>query len=103
MAKILLGIVALFILTFIIIAMYCACVIAGCSDDDENGDNNGGDEEMFWEKQICPKCNVGKESYDLDKHSDTCPYMGCWKDGKCNYYVPLEKPLENEVYSREIK
>jgi len=46
---------------------------------------------MFWKKQICPKCKVGKESYDLDRHSEMCPYIGCLKDSKCHFYVPLDK------------
>lgn len=43
MAKILLIITALLILAFIVIAMYCACVLAGRSDENaNNGDNNEG-------------------------------------------------------------
>lgn len=100
MAKILFGISALLILTFIIIAMYCDLVIAGRSDDDGNVNNNGGDDEMFWEKQICPKCKVGKESYELDRHSDACPYIGCWKDGKCHFYVPLDNPPKKGIFKK---
>ena len=47
---------------------------------------------MIWEKQICPRCKTGKDSYELDKRSEACPYISCWKNGKCAFYEPLEKP-----------
>lgn len=34
---------------------------------------------MIWKKQICPRCKTGKDSYELDKRSEACPYIGCWK------------------------
>lgn len=46
---------------------------------------------MFWRRQICPKCKIGKWSYDIDKRSEACPYIGCWKNGKCHFFVPLDK------------
>ena len=93
MAKILLGILAFIIIASVVVAMYCAMIVAGHSDDEAKEiNNNGEDDEMFGKKQICPNCKVGKESYDLDKHSDACPYIECCKDGKCNFYVPLDKP-----------
>lgn len=46
---------------------------------------------MYLEKQICPKCKVGKESYELDRHSETCPYIEYWKDGKCPFFRPIDK------------
>jgi len=49
---------------------------------------------MICENQICSSCKTGKESYELDKHSEACPYIGCWKDGKCSFYVPLEMPSQ---------
>ncbi len=55
---------------------------------------------MLWEKQICPKCKVGKWSYDLDKHSVACPYIGCWKDGKCQFYVPLGKSSKTSLFKK---
>ena len=94
MAKILLTITALLILAFIVVAMYCACVLAGRSDENENnGDNNEGDDDMFLKKQICPRCKTGKYTYDLDPKSETCPYIGCWRRNKCSFYKPLEKAV----------
>ena len=52
MAKILLTITALHILAFIVVAMYCAMVVAGRSDENENnGDNSEGDDDVFWNKK----------------------------------------------------
>ncbi len=93
MAKILLAIVLLLLLTFFVIAVCCAMVVAGRSDKDgNNGDNNKGtDNEMFWKRKKCPTCEIGKQSYALDEHSEACPYISCWKDGKCPHYQPLGK------------
>lgn len=99
MTKILFGILVLLILTIVIIAVCCTCVIADRSNDD-NGDNNGEDDEMFWKKQICPKCKVGKESYELDRYSETCTYIGCWKDGKCQFYIPIEKSSKTDIFKK---
>ena len=46
--------------------------------------NNKGGGRMIWKKQICPRCKTGKDSYELDKRSEACPYISCWKNGKCS-------------------
>lgn len=46
---------------------------------------------MFRKKKLCPKCKTGKESYMLDKHSEVCPYIYCYKNGKCAYFKPIKK------------
>ena len=100
MAKILITIAALLILAFIVVAMYCACVLAGRSDENENNsDNNEGADDMFWKKQICPRCKTGKYTYDLDPKSETCPYIGCWRRNKCSFYKPLDKESKKGVFS----
>ena len=103
MAKICLGIAALLILTFIVIAMYSALIIAGRSDDDSNENNHVGDDEMFWNKQICPRCKTGKWSYELDRHSEACPYIHCWRRNKCSFYKPLDKNSKIGLFSKNIK
>ena len=100
MAKILLTITALLILAFIVVAMYCACVLAGRSDENENNsDNNEGADDMFLKKQICPRCKTGKYTYDLDPKSETCPYIECWRRNKCSFYKPLDKESKKGVFS----
>ena len=100
MAKLLITIAALLILAFIVVAMYCACVLAGRSDENENNsDNNEGTDDVFLKKQICPRCKTGKYTYDLDPKSETCPYIGCWKRNKCHFYKPLDKEPKKGVFS----
>ena len=61
--------------------------------------NNKGGGDMIWKKQICPRCKTGKDSYELDKRSEACPYIGCWKNCICSFYDPLEKPKkENHLW-----
>lgn len=43
------------------------------------------------QRQLCPRCRIGKESYERDRQSTTCPHIFCLKDGKCQYYVPLAR------------
>lgn len=101
MAKILLMIIAFIIIAFIVVAMYCAMVVAGRSDENENnGDNSEGDDDMFFRKQICPRCKTGKYTYDLDPKSEVCPYIGCWRRNKCHFYKPLNKTSQKGFLNR---
>lgn len=95
MGKILLGILALLILSFIIIAMYCALIIDDFSDKENKSKEN---DELFKKKQLCSKCKIGQESYELDRHSAVCPYISCWRKGKCQFYEPIEKPLKGSIH-----
>lgn len=70
---------------------------------------------MLWKKNLCPNCKTGKDSYELDRHSEVCPYISCYncKKKECRFYVPLETdkkslfskilgvftPPENEPYA----
>lgn len=90
MVKILM-ILAFIILTFVVVAIYYAKFIAGHSNRNENnGDNNN----EYGNRHICSNCRTGKDTYDIDPKSETCPYIECLKNGKCSFYVPLEKPSE---------
>lgn len=97
--KLIFGIIVGVAILAIVVALYCALVVAGHSDDNgNNGENNeGDDDEMFWKKQICPRCKTGKYTYELDPKSETCPYIGCWKKNKCHFYKPLDKPSKTGV------
>lgn len=93
MTKILFGILAFLILAFIMVAMYCAMIVAGRSDENaNNGNRNGGDDDEMAFRKICPRCKTGKYTYELDPKSEACPYIGCWKKNKCALYKPLDKP-----------
>ena len=88
-------------MAFIVVAMYCAMVVAGRSDENENnGDNSEGDDDMFFRKQICPRCKTGKYTYDLDPKSEVCPYIGCWRRNKCHFYKPLNKTSQKGFLNR---
>ena len=97
--KILLGILAILILAFCVVAMYCAIIVAGRSDEQADMENNERADEMFWKKQICPRCKTGKYTYELDPKSEVCPYIGCWKRNKCHFYKPLEKAPKTGILS----
>ena len=45
--------------------------------------------ENDTEKLLCPNCKTGKESYLLDRLSESCPYIECMQDGKCKFYIPF--------------
>lgn len=91
MLKIIFIAVAITILAFVLLAMMCAMIVAGRSDEQADMENNEGADEMFWKKQICPRCKTGKYTYDLDPKSETCPYIGCWRRNKCSFYKPFDK------------
>ena len=98
--KAILGIIIGAAIVVLVIALYCALVIAGRSDEQANMENNKGDNcEMFLKKQICPRCKTGKYTYDLDPKSETCPYIGCWRRNKCSFYKPLDKESKKGVFS----
>ncbi len=90
------GIVLGTALVVLVVALYCALIIAGRSDEQANMENNEGADEMFWKKQICPRCKTGKCTYELDPKSEVCPYIGCWKRNKCHFYKPLDKSQKND-------
>ena len=54
-------------------------------------------------KQLCPSCKRGMESYELDKHSETCPYMRGMINGKCRFYVPFEKKMKFKFFRKNKK
>ncbi len=91
MAKLILGIMAIGILVFFIYAMMCVMIVTGRSDEQAS--------KMYLEKQICPKCKVGKESYEFDRHSETCPYIECWQDEKCPFFKPIDESQNKGILS----
>lgn len=42
-------------------------------------------------KKICTNCMTGKMTYELDEHTDVCPYMHCLNGRKCIYYKPIKQ------------
>ena len=102
MLKIIFIAVAITILAFVLLAMMCAMIVAGRSDDQAEKENSEGDDDMFFRKQICPRCKTGKYTYDLDPKSETCPYICCWKRNKCSFYKPLDKHSKPSLFHKLI-
>ncbi len=96
--KLLFGLIIGTAIAVIVVALYCALIIAGRSDEQIEKDDSG-----FSEKQLCPKCKTGKYTYDLDPKSETCPYIGCLKWNKCPFYKPLEKSSKLDRIRRNNK
>ena len=92
------GLIVGIIVLFLIVAMYCALIVADRSDEQANMENNEGANDLF-NKKICPRCKTGKYNYDLDPKSDACPYIGYWRRNKCSFYKPLEKAPKNSILS----
>ncbi len=42
-------------------------------------------------KRLCSNCKTGKASLELDKHSETCPYISCYTENRCDFFEPLDK------------
>lgn len=97
--KLLFGFIIGVAILAIVVALYCAMLLAGRSD--ENNNNNEGYDDMFWKKQLCPNCRTGKESYELDKHSESCPYIGYLKEGTCSFFVPFEEHPNRDIQEKQ--
>ena len=45
-------------------------------------------------EQRCEKCAVGKANYEIDEHSEVCPFLA-GRDGKeCGFFKPSEEQSE---------
>lgn len=90
--KTIFGIIGGIVAAFSGVARYCALIASRRSEGQANMENNEVADQMFWRKQICPRCKTGKDSYELDNRSEACPYIGCWKINKCPFYKPFDNP-----------
>ena len=54
----------------------------------------------MFKRNLCPKCKTGKYTYELDRRSPVCPYIGCYSGKKCPMYVKLEKPQKGGFWER---
>ena len=58
----------------------------------------------MFRRKLCPRCKTGKYTYELDRTSPECPYLGCYKGRKCAMYVKLDKPRKHGFFrSRRAK
>lgn len=47
-------------------------------------------------KQLCPKCKTGAESYKLDPKSEVCPYLQYHNGKSCQFFSPIEESEVND-------
>ena len=98
MLKLFIVFILMMVFAFVMIATLCAMIVAGITDEQANIDYSDNDEEFV--NQLCNNCKTGKESYDIDNRSEFCQYLRSWKDGKCEYYVPLENTSEYDLLKK---
>ena len=46
--------------------------------------------EANVEKQLCPHCQTGYDTYMLDNRSTVCPYLDGYNENGCIYYKKLK-------------
>jgi len=88
MAKTFSIILALFVLTFIIVAMYCALTLASRFGERTDEQIEKDIKKLLIKKELCLKCKIGKECYAQKKHTKICPHIHQQKDDKCDFFVP---------------
>lgn len=49
-------------------------------------------------RKLCPSCKTGQYTYELDKRSPVCPYLGCHNGKQCPMYVKLDKPKKDSFW-----
>ena len=56
----------------------------------------------MFKKKLCPKCKTGKYTYELDKRSTECPYIGCYRNNRCSMFVRIE-PKKDGFWAQIFK
>ena len=51
---------------------------------------------MKKQESLCPNCKKGYETYLLDNRNPFCPYIGSYKNGKCGWFIPMEKTVHEK-------
>ena len=51
----------------------------------------------MFKRKLCSKCKMGKYTYELDKRSPECPYIGRHRGNDCPMYVKLVKPKKADL------
>ena len=54
----------------------------------------------MFKRKLCPTCKTGKYTYELDRRSPVCPYIGCYSRKKCPMYDKLEKPQKSGFWGQ---
>ncbi|MBQ3022483.1 MAG: hypothetical protein IJD91_04060 [Clostridia bacterium] len=84
----------LIVLLFIIFLLAVKKVINLLFSTEEKVVEQIDEESPSKEKQRCEKCAVGKANYEIDEHSEVCPFLA-GRDGKeCGFFKPSEEQSE---------
>ena len=81
----------IFAVVIVIIALYFGDLLLYHLNNKKRKIDNDCDDKLDFSKQICSSCKTGRDTYSLDNHSDTCPYIASCENNKCHYYKPLGK------------
>lgn len=48
-------------------------------------------------KQLCPTCKTGQDTYLLDSRNPFCPYLNLHDGEKCSAYVRIKPDKKDET------
>ena len=51
-------------------------------------------------EKLCPYCETGRYTHELDPHSPVCPYLSCHNGENCTMYKKLGEPEKRSFLSR---
>ena len=82
------------LLLLIVFLLAIRKIISLLSSAEKNVPEQTQNENLPMKSQRCEKCAVGKAIYEIDEHSEVCPYLGGIKGEECGFFKPLEKQSE---------
>lgn len=53
--------------------------------------------QEMCKRKLCPHCETGKQTYELDKRSTECPYLLCHNGNKCGMYKKMNEPKKVSI------
>ena len=57
----------------------------------------------MFRRKLCPHCETGKRTYQLDNRSPECPYLACYNGRKCTMYKKLDEDKNQTILERIVK
>ena len=57
----------------------------------------------MFRKKLCPHCETGKYTYELDSRSPECPYLVCHDGRKCTKYKKAVEHKRQNIFERIVK
>lgn len=53
--------------------------------------------QEMCKRKLCPHCETGKQTYELDSKSAECPYLSCHNGKKCGMYKKMNEPKKVSI------